>query len=94
VTLLSTMPVPTTPVTLATAFIDAVPVHDTWYLLIVPMIIFIAIGFKAIRCGDMTLYWRQVLVFIIQVLGGMVLLTIAFMIAINVLVPLLAPMPA
>lgn len=81
------------PQTLGTAFIDAVPVHDTWYLLIVPMVIFIAIGYKAIRCGNMDNYWRQVLIFIIQVLGGMVLLTIAFMITINVLVPLLAPMP-
>ncbi|MEM9374077.1 MAG: hypothetical protein AAGA55_10580 [Planctomycetota bacterium] len=80
--------------TLATAFIDAIPMHDTWYLLIVPMVVFIAIGYKAVRCRDMGNYWRQVLVFIIQVLGGMALLTVAFMVTINVLVPLLAPLPA
>ena len=79
--------------TLGTVFIDAINAHDTWYWLIVPMVIFIAIGYKAVRCKNMANYWRQVLVFIIQVLGGMAALTVAFMIVVNVLVPLLAPMP-
>ena len=34
-------------ITLAyTPFIDALPLHDGWYLLIVPMTIFLAIGYK------------------------------------------------
>lgn len=82
------------PATLGTIFVDAITSHDSWYLLIVPMIIFIAIGYKAVRTHNMDNYWRQVLVFIIQVLGGMALLAIAFMIAINMIVPMLAPMPS
>lgn len=75
-------------------FIDAISSHDSWYLLIVPMVIFIAIGYKAVRTHNMDNYWRQVLIFIIQVLGGMALLAIAFMIGVNIIVPMLAPMPS
>lgn len=80
--------------TIATVFIDPVQAHDAWYLMIVPMVIFVAIGYKAVRCPDMDNYWREVLVFIIQVLGGLALLAMAFMVTINYLVPMLAPMPA
>lgn len=79
--------------TMATIFIDPIRAHDQWFLMIVPIVIFIAIGYKAVRTRRMQHYWREVLVFILQVLGGMVLLTIAFMVVINVLVPWLAPMP-
>lgn len=75
----------------ATIFIDPVQAHDAWYLMIVPMVIFIAVGYKAVRTRNMANYWREVLVFIIQVLGGMALLTLAFMILVNFLVPALAP---
>jgi NAD/NADP transhydrogenase beta subunit len=76
----------------ATIFIDPIQAHDAWYLMIVPMVIFIAIGYKAVRTVRMEDYWREVLVFILQVLGGMAALTVAFMVAVNVLVPWLAPM--
>jgi|TARA_R110000782_G_scaffold53205_11_gene113450 NAD/NADP transhydrogenase beta subunit len=79
--------------TLATPFIDPSQAHDTWYLLIVPMVIFVAIGYKAVRTKDMTGYWREVLVLVLQVLGGMAALAVVFMVVVNVLVPLLAPMP-
>lgn len=79
--------------TLGTVFVDAMNAHDQWYLLIVPMVIFVAIGYKAVRCKNMANYWREVLVFMIQVLGGMALMTLAFMGVLNVLVPMLAPMP-
>lgn len=82
------------PPTLATPFIDPSSAHDTWYLLIVPMVILVAIGYKAIRAKDMTGYWREVLVFVLQVLGGMAALAVVFMLVVNVIVPLLAPMPA
>lgn len=81
-------------ITLAyTPFVDALAVHSIWYMLIVPMAIFLAIGYKAIRCSDLKNYLREVVVFTIQVLGGLGLLAIAFTIVIGVLLPMLAPMP-
>ena len=74
-------------------FIDALSIHDQWYWLIVPMVLFIAIGYKAVRVGDMKGYWKNVFVFVVQVLGVMVVLAVAFTIVITVLVPMLAPMP-
>lgn len=81
------------PLTLATPFLDPSQAHDTWYLMIIPMVIFVAIGYKAVRTKDMDGYWREVLVFVLQVLGGMVALALVFMVVVNVVVPLLAPMP-
>lgn len=84
----------TSPFTLAyTPFIDALPLHDAWYLLIVPMSIFLAIGYKGVRCGDLRTYFREVIYFVVQILGVMALLAIAFTIFVNVLVPLLSPLP-
>jgi len=76
-----------------TPFIDALSIHAYWYLLIIPMAIFMAIGYKAVRCSDMKHFLREVIIFTIQVLGGLLLLAIAFTIVITVLIPMLAPMP-
>lgn len=77
-----------------TPFIDALPVHDAWYLLIVPMAIFLAVGYKAVRCGDLRRYPREVVVFVVQILGVMALLAIGFTVFVNILIPMLAPMPS
>ncbi len=76
-----------------TPFLDALAIHDHWYLLIVPMSIFLAIGYKSVRCSDMNRFFREVIIFTIQILGGLLLLAIAFTVVIVVLLPLLAPMP-
>jgi len=76
-----------------TPLVDALPLHDIWYLLVVPMAIFLAIGYKAVRCHDLSKYPREVFIFAVQVLGGLAALAIAFTIIITVLVPLLSPMP-
>ena len=82
-------------ITLAyTPFVDALPLHDSWYLLIVPMTIFLAIGYKGVRCTNPKRYPREVVIFIVQILGVMALLAIGFTIFINVLIPMLAPMPS
>ena len=80
-------------ITLAyTPFIDALPLHEAWFLLIVPMTIFLAIGYKAVRCSNMKHYTKEVVIFIVQILGVMALLAIGFTIFVNVLVPMIAPM--
>lgn len=77
-----------------TPFIDALSIHEFWYLLIVPMSIFLAIGYKSVRCTDMNKYFREVFVFTILVLGGLMLLAIAFTIIIVGILPIISPMPS
>ena len=77
-----------------TPLIDPLPVHNEWYLLIIPIAIFIAIGYKAIRCTDMKQYPREVFVFTMQILIGLGLLAAALTFVITVLIPMLAPIPA
>ena len=81
-------------ITLAyTPFVDAMGIHECWHLLIIPMSIFLAIGYKSVRCPDLSKFPREVLVFTIQVLGGLILMAIAFTVVIGVILPMLAPMP-
>ncbi len=77
-----------------TPFIDALPLHDIWYLLIVPMTIFLAIGYKGVRCTHLRRYPREVSIFIVQILGIMALLALSFIVLVDFLIPMLAPMPA
>jgi len=77
-----------------TPFIDALGMHDLWYLLIVPMVLFIAIGYKAVRVGSPREYPKEVVMFTVQVLVAMALLAGLFTLVITVLIPMLAPMPA
>jgi len=76
-----------------TPFVDALSIHEYWYLLIVPMSIFLAIGYKSVRCSDMTEFFREVIIFTIQVLGGLLLLAAVSTFVIVVILPMLAPMP-
>ncbi len=76
-----------------TPFVDAMSIHEYWYLLIIPMSIFLAIGYKSVRCYHIKRFWREVLVFTVLVLGGLLLLAIAFTIIVSVLLPMVAPMP-
>lgn len=76
-----------------TPFIDALSIHDSWYLLIVPMIVFLAIGYKAVRTPEMKDYPREVVFFIVQVLVVMGVIAGLFTLVIAGLVPWLAPMP-
>ena len=81
-------------ITLAyTPFVDAMGIHEYWHLLIIPISIFLAIGYKSVRCNDLKKFPREVLVFTILVLGSLMLMAVAFTFAIGVLLPILAPMP-
>ena len=77
-----------------TPFIDAMSIHEQWYLLIIPMSIFLAIGYKAIRCSNMKKYPREVVIFTVQILGGLLLMAIAFTLVVTVIIPMIAPMPS
>ncbi len=77
-----------------TPFVDALSIHEQWYLLIIPMSILLAIGYKAIRCSNMKKYPREVFVFTVQILGGLLLLAIVFTLVVTVVIPMVAPMPS
>ncbi|MBL4591826.1 MAG: hypothetical protein JKY96_07690 [Phycisphaerales bacterium] len=77
-----------------TPFIDALAVHDEWYLLIIPIAFFIAIGYKSVRCYDMKNYLREVFIFTMQILIGLGILAILSTVLITVLIPMLAPVPS
>ncbi|MFN7374801.1 MAG: hypothetical protein ACK54T_05495 [bacterium] len=58
-------------------FIDALSMHGTWYIWIVPMAFFIAVAYKAVRSKKLDHYWREVVVMTIQTLLGMAALAAA-----------------
>ncbi len=76
-----------------TPFIDPINAQDFWFVLLLPLAFFIAVGYKAVRTVDMRLYWRQVLTFTIQIVGGIILLGIGAYLVIAYAIPSLAPMP-
>jgi len=77
-----------------TPFIDPLDLHDEWFLLLLPLALFISIAYKAVRQPDLKGYWSSVLVMTTQIVAGMVALGGAFYVFIEWLVPLLAPLPA
>ncbi len=76
-----------------TPFIDPIAAHDFWFVLLLPLAFFIAVGYKAVRTVDMRTYWRQVLTFTVQIVGGIILLGIGAYLIIAFAIPALAPMP-
>lgn len=76
-----------------TPFLDPINAHDVWYLLLIPLAFLIAVGYKAVRTVDMRVYWRQVLTFTIQIVGGIVLLALGAYLVIVYAIPSLAPVP-
>ena len=76
-----------------TPFIDALSVHDQWYMLIVPIAILIAVGYKAVRCTDMKNYAREVFIFTMQILIGLGALAAISTIVITMVIPMIAPIP-
>ncbi|GAB4385272.1 MAG: hypothetical protein Kow0022_10510 [Phycisphaerales bacterium] len=74
-------------------FLDPINLDNLWYLLLIPMSFFLAVGYKAVRAVDMSRYWTQVLAFTFQLIVGMVGLGFGFFVFVRVLLPALAPMP-
>ncbi|MCU0688620.1 MAG: hypothetical protein MUE97_02610 [Phycisphaerales bacterium] len=52
-------------------FIDAMSIHDQWWLLIIPMALLIAVAYKAVRLKNLDRYWREVGLMTVQILLGM-----------------------
>lgn len=58
-------------------FIDALSLHEQWYLFIVPMAFFIAVAYKAVKSRTLDRYWREVGIMTLQTLLGLAGLGVA-----------------
>lgn len=75
-------------------FLDPLPLDTLWYILLVPMSFFLAVGYKSVRTFDMTKFWPQVFMFTLQLVVGLAGLGAGFFILVRILLPALAPMPS
>lgn len=76
-----------------TPFIDPINAHAWWYLLIVPLALGIAVAYKAVRCPEMRLFPRQVLVMTAQIVVGVAALAVASFAVLYWVIPYVTPMP-
>lgn len=53
-------------------FLDPLPLHDVWWLTLIPLALGISVAYKAIRVSDMSRYWRQVGLMTAQIIAGMI----------------------
>ena len=67
-------------------FIDPIDAHGAWMLLMVPLVVGLAVGYKALRVGGFERYWRSVLAWSGMVIAGMVGLALAVYLIADVLV--------
>ncbi len=72
-------------------FLDPIELHRLWFLLLIPLTVGIAMGYKAVRVPDMKDYPRQVLVMSVQIVLGMMALGLGAYLLVNVVLPLVAP---
>lgn len=76
-----------------TPFIDPIDAHEWWFLLLAPLAFMISVAYKAVRAPTMTRYWREVAVMTVQIIAAMILLGIASYVMLQIIVPVIAPMP-
>jgi hypothetical protein len=67
-------------------FIDPLDAHGTWYLLLLPLVFFISMVWKAVRLPSLENYWRQVLMMTAQGIVGLVALALTSYLLVQVYV--------
>lgn len=75
-------------------FIDPLDVHAYWFLLLIPMAVLISMTYKAVRLHSMDRYWREVGTMTAQVVLGLFALGMASFLLIELVVPVIVPMPS
>jgi len=74
-------------------FLDPIDAHGWWYLLLIPLSLGISLAHRAVRLNDMSKYPRAVASLTAQIVVAIAALGVACYLIIQVLVPLLTPMP-
>lgn len=73
-------------------FLDPLSLHDSWFVLLVPLSLFISISYKAVRRPRLDRgYWRSVFIMTAQVIISMILLGAALFVFIQWVLPAVAP---
>lgn len=76
-----------------TPFLDPLPVNHYWFWLLLPLALGIASAYKAVRVLELREFPREVAVFTVQIVVGILGLGLAAFLVIEHLLPLIAPMP-
>jgi hypothetical protein len=58
-------------------FLDPIPIHDIWYLFLIPLSFLISVAYKAVRMRKLERYWASVGIMTAQIVIGMVALALA-----------------
>ncbi len=72
-----------------TPFIDPIDAHAAWFWLLPPLALLIAIAYKAVRIPDLSVYWKQVASFTIQIIAGIIALYALAILLVNYALPTL-----
>ena len=74
--------------------IDPLPMgHAASYLLLIPMALFISMAYRAVRLPTMTRYPRLVLLQAAQIIVAIAAIGIGLYVVVEVMLPIIAPMP-
>lgn len=71
-------------------FLDPLDLHTLWWLTLIPMALFVAMAYKAVRLPELDDYWRSVAVMTAQIILAMIALAAALHLIIEFVVPLLS----
>lgn len=74
-------------------FLDPLDAHGWWFVLLVPLALGISIAYRAVRLPALDRFWWRVAIMTAQIVGAITGLAIASYVVIQVLIPLLTPMP-
>lgn len=71
-------------------FLEPLDLHTLWWLTLIPMALFVAMAYKAVRLPELDDYWRSVAVMTAQIVLAMIALAAALHLIIEFAVPLLS----
>ena len=72
-------------------FLDPLHLDHFWFLLIIPLSIFISLVYKSVRLPDLERLPKQVLIMTLQIITAMIAMGIAFYFFVEYILPRLAP---
>jgi hypothetical protein len=64
-----------------------------WFVLLVPIAVLVSIAYKAVRVRHMSEFPRAVAVMSVQIIVAMIALGIASFLLVQIVIPMIAPMP-
>ncbi|MDX2131854.1 MAG: hypothetical protein SFY69_07370 [Planctomycetota bacterium] len=72
-------------------FIDPIELHELWFVLIVPLALFLSLAYKAVRVPDLSTLPRQVIIMTVQICFWMAALGLATYLFVQYVAPIIAP---